>query len=100
MLRTGSSRAIMDAWSGGARFGRSEILEPSTTLEYLNHGESKEDRLPLVRRVAPGRRPDPQWRRCAAPDGGARDRRRGDRDRRGVRPRPPFRPPTRLALPP
>ena len=34
-----------------------------------------------------------------ASDGRARGRRRGDRDRRGVRPRPPLRPPALLAVP-
>ena len=35
-----------------------EILEPSTTFKWLDDDESEEDRLPLVRRLAPGRRTD------------------------------------------
>jgi hypothetical protein len=62
-------------------------------------GASEQNRFPLVRLLAPRRRADRHRRRRAQPERGARGRCGRDRDRRGVRPRSPRRPPARLAVP-
>src|SRR3954469_13683894 len=82
----------------GADSHAPECSIASTTFE-TGSDTPEENRLPLVRRLAPGWRVDSHGRRRAPPDRGARRRRGGDRDRRGIRPRPPFRPPARLAVP-